>query len=218
MTVRALLACTLLALAGRSMAAATEEDLFFKSTLEVNEGVLTFLTTPPTNPTHHHQNRLTIFPSSLDDGWVKLEQCHEHIDAVPSSQIVYREDRIRDLRLTRVENIGKVWVQGHTVQMENIAPAALLCVLAQTRALSADGNGGYTLSNGPYMRRFLDGYYPMRVSVAVLLRVPGLRYVAIAPPAQDGFAVYQDTDEVGYDTWFEGELNTHIRFTLAVQP
>lgn len=186
--------------------------MFFKGVADVNEGELHFLETAPSAPAHHHRNRLTIDDDSLRSGWVKLDQCHENIDAVPSSQIVYREDRIRDLRLTRIENIGRVWVEGHTVQMENIAPAAVLCVEAETLALHADGEGGYSLQNGPYMRRFLDGYYPMRVSMTVRLHTPRIRFLDIAPPAQAGFTVQHDAHEVGYDTWFEGRLITVIRF------
>ena len=48
----------------------------------VNEGQLVFLSAPPDGEIHHHINRITITESSLDDGWVKLVQCHEHLDPV----------------------------------------------------------------------------------------------------------------------------------------
>lgn len=198
-----------------AQATMSEEEMFFKGAADVNEGELRFLASAPKHPAHHHLSRLTIDDTSLETGWVKMDQCHTHIDAVPSSQIVYREDRIRDLRLTRAENIGRVWVQGHTVQMENIAPAAVLCIEADTQALAADGNGGYTLKNGPFMRSFLDGYYPMRVSMTVRLHTRNLRFLDITPPAQEGFTVNLGSDEVGYDTWFEGRLTTTIRFVAS---
>ncbi|MCU0934191.1 MAG: hypothetical protein MUE86_07100, partial [Thiobacillaceae bacterium] len=60
----------------------TEEELFFKSVADVNEGALRFLATPPARPVHHHQNKIVITRDSLSSGWVGLEQCHHHLDAV----------------------------------------------------------------------------------------------------------------------------------------
>jgi hypothetical protein len=193
--------------------AASEEDLFFKNISEVNEGELRFLPKAPDHPVHHHQNRITLTQDSLISGWVRLEQCHQHLDPVPSSQIVYGQDRIRALRITRTENIERAWVQDHSVQMENIQPAALICIEGESQALLHDGPNAYVLRNGPYMRRFLDGYYPMRVTMTVVLGKSGLRFDAMHPAAQPGFSVHASPDEVGYDTWFEGRLITSIRFT-----
>jgi len=194
--------------------AASEEDLFFKNISEVNEGELHFLPKAPDQPVHHHQNRITLNTDSLISGWVRLEQCHQHLDPVPDSQIVYNQDRIRALRIVRTENIERAWVQEHSVQMENIGPAALICVEGESQALLHDGPDAYVLRNGPYMRRFLDGYYPMRVTMTVIPGNSGLRFDSLSPPAQPGFAVHVSPDEVRYDTWFEGRLMTSIRFTL----
>jgi len=193
-------------------AAPSEEELFFKSVSDVNDGDLHFLAQVPDRPVHYHQNHIVLSKDSLASGWVKLRQCHYNIDAVPFSQIVYGEGRIRDLRITRTENIERAWVLDHSVQMENIAPAALICIEAESRALLNDGEGRYWLRNGPYMRRFLDGYYPMRVSMSVQYGASGLRFYGTVPVAQPGFVVQQKDSEVGYDTWFEGRLITEIRF------
>ena len=162
---------------------------------------------------HHHQSLLTLSPDSLVSGWVKLEQCHRHIDAVPSSQIIYNVDSIRGLRITRVENIERAWVQDHSVQMENIAHDAVLCIEAESRALLEDGPNAYLLKNGPFMRNFLDGYYPMRVTLTVKLGASKLRFDSITPAAQTGFDVHANAEEVGYDALFEGRLTSLIRFT-----
>lgn len=211
-----ILAC--LCLARPAGAAMTEEEMFFKDVAEVNEGSLHFLTQAPASPVHHHQNRITLTESSLIDGWAELDQCHSHIDAVPSTQIVYSTERIRALRISRAENIGKSWVQGATVQLENVGRDAIICIQAQTRALSADGEGGFQLKNGPYMRRFLDGYYPMRVSMVVNMQAPELRFRDIDPAPQPGFSLRQADREIGYDTLFEGRLKTLIRFTRQARP
>lgn len=186
--------------------------MFFKGAAEVNEGELRFLDKAPETPVHHHQNRITLTAESISTGWARLEQCHSHIDAVPSSQVVYSRERIRDLRVVRAENIGKAWVQDNTVQMENVGHAAVLCVEAETRTLAADDRGGYVLRNGPYMRRFLDGYYPMRVSMTVRLATPKLAYAGIEPGPTRGFKVEVEPGEVRYEALFEGRLRTAVHF------
>lgn len=193
-------------------AAPSEEALFFKNIDEVNEGELRFLVKAPDDKAHHHLNHITLTPDSLVSGWVKLEQCHEHLDAVPRSEIVYSPDRIRALRVLHAENVEQAWVEENTVQMRNIHHAALICIEAESRALLNEAPNNYVLRNGPYMRRFLDGYYPMRVTMRVSLGDSGLRFDSLVPDAQPGFAVQVGQDEVGYDTWFEGRLITAIKF------
>lgn len=201
--------------AATAWATPTEEELFFKSVADVNEGALRFLATPPAKPVHHHQNRILITRDSLSNGWVGLEQCHHHLDAVASLQIVYRPDRIRALSIVQSENIGRAWVHENTVQMEQIARDALICIRGETLALQDDGAGAYSLANGPYMRQFLDGFYPMRVSMRVRIEHPGLRFLDVTPASQPGFNVDIGASEVGYDAWFEGRLHTLMRFRLG---
>ena len=197
--------------------ATDEEALFFKSVADVNDGDLKFLVQTPDKSVHHHQNRITIDDASLDTGWVHLEQCHAHLDAVPSSQVVYREDFVRNLRVLRAEGIGRAWVEGPSVQLENVERNALLCIQADTHALSPLTDNGYYLRNGPYLRRFLDGYYPMRVSLSVHLATPKLRFSSVSPRPQPGFQVNITSQGVDIDALFEGRLNTEVRFDL-IQP
>lgn len=203
-----------LLLPGLAYAAMSEEDMFFKSVSEVNDGDLKFLSAEPSSPVHHHENRITLLRSSLDDGWARLEQCHHHLDPVPDMQIVYSRDRIRNLTILRSENIGRSWVQENTVQMDQVARNALICISAETQALTTDG-AGYALSNGPYMRRFLDGYYPMRVSMQVRWDMPELHFADISPQPQTGFTFNLTSNQVAYEALFEGALRTRIRFSVA---
>jgi len=196
-------------------AALSEEEMFFKGVADVNEGDLRFLSQAPQSPVHHHQNQITLSAASLATGWAKLEQCHQHLDPVPDMQIVYGQDRIRNLAIVSSENIGRTWVHENTVQMEQVARNALICISADTRALAADGDNRYSLTNGPYMRRFLDGYYPMLVSMRVLMQAPGLRFLDITPEPQTGFKVTQTANEVAYEALFEGALRTTLRFSVA---
>jgi hypothetical protein len=201
---------------GLLAAPATEEDWFERDWSEqveaVSDGELRFLAQPPREKVHHQHNRLTIHDSSLEDGWVDVLQCHEGLDAVPRAQVVFGRKRTRGVQLVSYRDIRKVWVEGASVQLEEVGPKAELCVKAQMRTLTLEPDGSYTLLNGPFMRRFLDGYYPLRVSADVSLESRRLAYADIDPPPQPGFHVWQNGSTVHFDAWFDGRLVTRLRF------
>ena len=205
-----MLASGLLGLAIGVAQAAT--DFGMESAHNVNEGVLHFLEKPPAKPVHHHQNQIRIDDSSLRSGWGKLSQCHEHLDPVPRAQITFREGFVRDLKVTSSARIKRAWVEGSSVQLVNVEPGARLCLSAQTRALRDMGNGYFTLCNGPYMRKFLDGYYPMRVSIRLEYPPDTLPILDISPAEQKGFSVSHAPGRVTIDGVFEGELYTLVQF------
>jgi len=188
------------------------------STEDVNEGELVFLARPPAKPVHHHFQRLILDARSRQSGWVRMAQCHENLDPVPATQIVFRPGRIRDLEITQVRGIERAWVEGDTVQLENVGRDARLCLRGLSRALTPQPDGGWALVNGPYMRRFLDGYYPMRVTVVIEYGEARLRPVRIRPPGQPGFTVEQAPGRIRLEAWFEGRLQTEIRFVAADSP
>ena len=188
------------------------DDLEEKA-LSVNEGDLVFLPPQPHEKVHHHHNRIILHTTSLLDGWITLHQCHEQIDAVHEAQIVYHKGRVRDLSIDFSRNIGRVWVEGHTIQLRNILHDAALCITASSKALNLNPDGTYTLNNGPFMRRFLDGYYPMHVTLDIALPANCLRVEHMSPQQQDGFEVRQLADKLSIDTWFEGRLLTAITFS-----
>lgn len=204
-----------LALALPAAAMGAEDDWLFDDAEErarrVNTGDLVFLDRPPEKAVHHHVTRLDITREALGSGWVLLEQCHDNLDKVPSSQIVYQPGRVRALSLVSHRNIGSVWVEGESVQLRDVAADAQVCVVAETKALHALGEGRYELRNGPFMRKFLDGYYPMHVSLDVRY-TEGLRPEGTSPEAQPGFVVAYGDGRISIDAWFEGMLRTVIRF------
>jgi hypothetical protein len=184
----------------------------------VNEGSLRFLTVPPAKSYHTHFNDIRISAESLEDGWITLRQCHENIDPVPAAQVVYRQGGIRDLQIISARGIGRAWVEGHTVQLENVARPARLCVEAQSRAFHATADGIYTLRNGPFMRQFLDGYYPMRVRMIISYPTDLLTPVGNEPTAQTGFDVRWSEGRIGVDALFEGRLQTCFVFCDRSRP
>lgn len=181
-------------------------------TAAVNDGELEFIPAADAVGAHAHRNHIRITDDSLEQGWVGLEQCHENIDAVPAAQILFRSGGVRGLEIASRRNIGKAWVEGHTVQLEDIAKDAALCIRGESQALYHLGDGHYRLRNGPYMRRFLDGYYPMRVALSIDYPADRIRLVGQSPTNQPGFDVHQREHSVDVDATFEGRLVTCFDF------
>jgi len=195
--------------AGPAHAAA---DLTFESAADVNEGSLNFLQTAPAKAVHHHQNRLRIDADSLSTGWVHLTQCHDNLDAVPRAQITFREGFVRDLKLDSFSRIESAWIEGASVQLVNVEPGARLCLSVLTRALRSTGNGYFNLYSGPYMRKFLDGYYPMRVTLDIEYPPQLLKLIDISPSEEPGFKHTESAGSIQLDAVFEGVLLTLIQF------
>lgn len=187
-------------------------DLTFESATDVNEGILHFLETPPAKRIHHHQNSFHIDSDSIATGWVHLTQCHDNLDAVPRAQITFREGYVRDLKLDSYKQIESAWIEGASVQLVNVQPGARLCLSALTRALRHSGNGYYNLYSGPYMRKFLDGYYPMRVTLDIEYPPELLMLLDISPSEEPGFRHLETPGSIRLDAVFEGELSTLIQF------
>ena len=182
------------------------------SAADVNEGELSFLSKPPTKLVHHHHNVLTISDQTVRNGWAELRQCHSNLDKVPATQIVFREDRIRDLRILSFSGIEAAWVEGGTVQLKQVGENAKICVGLKSKVLYKQPDGNLHIANGPFMRKFLDGYYPMHVSMEVIMKTKKLRFVDITPTIQNGFKVSVAAHLVTFDAWFEGRLTTLLRF------
>jgi len=201
-----------LAVTARVDAADFPEDDLEVRIERVNEGELRFLEQPPQRPVHRHSNLIRITSTSLKDGWVKLEQCHEGLDAVPELQILYHPQRIRAIRILDSEGVGAFRVEGPSVQLRKVGEGARVCLRAESRALQKLPEGGWLLQNGPYMRRFLDGYYPMGVSLEIRYPVASMQLVGREPLNQPGFRLRERPGVIEADAWFEGRLFTRFTF------
>lgn len=187
-------------------------DLTFESAHNVNEGTLHFLDKPPARTVHHHQNWFRIDADSLATGWVRLVQCHDNLDAVPRAQITFREGFVRDMKVLSYDEIESAWIEGASVQLVNVRRGARLCLAADTRALRHTGNGYYNLYSGPYMRKFLDGYYPMRLTLEIEYPPALLSLLDVTPAAQPGFQLDDAPGHLRMDAVFEGVLQTLTQF------
>lgn len=201
-------------------AAHAEDDAWLEGfdevdTSAVNEGSLTFLADPPADPVHSHHNRIRLTTRSLRDGWAQLYQCHTNLDPVPDAQVVFRAGRIRQLQVEKAAGIGVARVEGHSVQLEDVTRGAELCISAESRVVVPRADGGFLVRNGPFMRRFLDGYYPMHVILEVELPPGNWSLADSKPLPQPGFTVQYTDDTLTADAWFAGELQTKFYFMPA---
>jgi hypothetical protein len=210
---------TLLILLIPAIAAAIDDlnDSWFEDDVQVriaavNGGDLVFLVEAPSAPVHHHHSRIILDPESLDNGWVTMIQCHSHLDAVPRTQVLYHHTRVQELTILSSKNIGKAWVEGHSVQLTDVEQGASICIQARARTLEFNEDGSFSLRGGPFMRRFLDGCYPMRVSMNIEVPRDYLRFVDTRPQVQDGFDVHETAAGIHVDARFEGKLYTEVRF------
>jgi hypothetical protein len=204
-------------LMGKDPASAENWDDWFENDYEaealaVNEGELEFLSEAPDKIPPTLSNRLTITSDSMKDGWVDLLQCHERLDPVSAAQVLYHARRTRDIEIVSSNNIDKAWVFKNSVQMENISKDASLCVKARVKALYPNFDGIYSMRNGPFLRRFLDGYYPMRVTMDVALPPGELSFGAITPQEQAGFTVSHDEASMQVEALFVGLLEIEVYF------
>ena len=181
---------------------------------EVNEGQLVFLSGKQDKTLHHHHNSVTILPHSLEDGWILIKQCHSNIDRVAAAQVLFKAERVKNIKILSTHHIEKAWVEGASVQMENIGAAATICLQANTRSLEREADGTYRLHNGPFMRRFLDGYFPLRVSLDLNYEQTNLELTDFQPMVQAGFAVTRSEGKLHLDTVFEGKLRTEFHFRI----
>ena len=181
--------------------------------LAVNEGKLEFLLEKPDKPVHHSSNTFILDNNSLKTGWVELIQCHSHLDAVPEAQIVYGYRYMKKLRIESYSGIKQTWIEGDTVQLMDIQRGAKLCIRAEVRILYSSADGSFVLKNGPFHRKFLDGYYPMQVTLTIEFPDESIRFKSMNPQMQPGLTVRQGKGKLDINTWFEGELRTEIRFT-----
>lgn len=185
------------------------------STEDVNEGELEFIAPITDKSILHSGSVLSITEKSLETGWVSLDQCYRNLDPVSKTDVVHRYKNIKQLKITASGNIGEVRIDGQTIQLEDVSSSAYICVQAEVQILKKTSQDTFILSNGPYYRQFLHGYYPYHVTVSISYPADKLKYTRISPAPQPLFEVIQQPGKLLVDTWFEGILMIDIKFSGA---
>lgn len=193
---------------------AREEQRQLEKARQVNEGELVFLTATPDPDGARMEKRILLDRQSLETGWAEMRQCHDNLDPAPAVQIVYNDERTREIRITQRDGVGMARVDGPSVQMREIERGARICVSARVLAIVPHPTGeGYLVENGPFMRRFLDGYYPMQVRLRVDWPTGWLELAGSEPAAQPGLAIEADRNGVTLEAHFEGRLISRLHLS-----
>lgn len=180
---------------------------------EVNEGQLNFLEPTPEKKVFHSTINIIIDENSIDNGWIKLQQCYENLDPIHTSAIVYRHRFMKNLKIKSSRNIKLAKVSGHKVLLKDVAKNASLCITAEVRNFYQNEDKSFSIINGPYHRKFLDGYFPYHLTLIIQFS-PLLKFSYSIPDPQKGFHIKQKQNELTLDSWFEGRLKTEFRFNL----
>lgn len=181
---------------------------------KISGRALSFLSATKHMKVMHSENRIMVSESSLTDGWVSLSQCYHQLDAFPRVEVVYQYRQMRKLQVVSQKGISKAQVEGQSVQLEHVSKNASLCIRAEVQILTKEKNG-YYLKNGPFRKKFLDGYFPMRVTVHIDYPPKLLSVNSTEPQAQMHFVVKQKPGSITLHGIFEGELNTQVVFSRA---
>ena len=173
---------------------------------EVNRGSLNFFSSAPEGEHLRIINHLRIEETSLKDGWVTMNQCHENLEAFPRAEVVYAYEEMRSLRVVETTKIANAKVDGNSVQLSEVRQGAKLCVQADVRIMRKQKGGSYQLINGPFYRRFLDGFYPLYVELVINFPENSLQFKSVKPDRQPGLSVSKQPGKLTLQAWFEGEL------------
>ncbi len=180
--------------------------------VQVNENEIEFLPVPPAKPVLHTINKLIINQNSIDNGWVKLAQCYKHLDPIGKTDVVYRYKFLRALDITSKRHIGKATIKGQSIALEDVGNNAELCVKAEVRIFYQNPDSTFSLINGPYHRKYLDGYFPYHVTLSIQYPESKLTLINTIPREQPGFELDKETNRLTVDTHFAGTLMTEIIF------
>jgi hypothetical protein len=183
---------------------------------QVGQGELLFLSSRPDGRILESINQLTVDRHSLESGWVDFRQCYRGLDPVSKTEIVYAYRNMRALKVESYHGIAAAQAKSASIELEDVARGAGLCATAQVQILGHNPDGSYTLRNGPFHRRFLDGYFPMRVTLDVRFPADYLQLVSLTPAAQPGFVVVRETGRLRVDALFAGSLTVEAVFAPAV--
>ena len=180
--------------------------------VQVDEGQLVFLSAKPEKPVLHAITELTIKQQSIISSWVNLSQCYKHLDPVASTAVVYQYQSMKNLRILSTQNIGSANVVNQTIELENVLPDAQLCIAAEVKIFNRLSDNTFSLVNGPYHRKFLDGYFPYHISLSIHYPESKLKIIGTSPAPQSGFQVKSDENKIMFDSVFAGKLTIEAIF------
>lgn len=178
------------------------------------EGQLRFLEAHPEPHTYRYESRVRISEESLITGVVTLNTCHFELDPIRKVVIAFNPNRLQKLEITQASGVGSLEVRGHLIEMTDVKRGASVCIDLESKALERLNETTYRLNAGPLMRRYFDGYLPMRATL--MLSWPGDRITLkeTNPAPQKGVTLLQFPGRAEMDIIFAGRLTANIDLTV----
>lgn len=159
------------------------------------------------------ENHLSVTPTSIQDGWMKFSQCHHQLDPVAKIEVSYNADNTRSLKLKSSQGIENIKVHPHSVELQNVTRGAMVCINGESKTLFNNGKD-FVIKRGPYMRKFLDGYYPMIVEENIFLQGVDAQLIESSPLTIESAQSASKIHEYCYRYAFEGKLQPNYTFKL----
>jgi pimeloyl-ACP methyl ester carboxylesterase len=190
-----------------------------QAALSVSKGTLGFVDAAKIDSRFDYNmtNKLHFLPNSLMDGWLSLTQCHYNLDPVKALEIVYAQDKTRKLNVISQQHIGSAKAEGNRVELRDIQGSAHVCISAETKGLEQIAHNQWQLKRGPFMRRYLDGYYPMQASLEVDWSDMPLHLINHYPSEQMGVQTNVQAQSFRATYRFEGQLSPQLLFEQQAQ-
>lgn len=196
--------------AGVSAIAAAGDDLEWLS--DIADEDFQPIDRPLDQTPFHHIKTLIVTADSLAGGWVHNHQCHRYFSVTPSLDIVFPTGKIRNITIADASNVGDVEVRGHTIQLKDVNEKSALCINSENLLLNREPGGVYRVTAGPFYYRFLDGYFPMEVSLQVQYPPSLLEVMRVVPGNRRGVEITRNDGEVRLWSRFEGTLWVQVFF------
>lgn len=170
-----------------------------------------FLKQPPAQAPHRQEMKVLIDAQSLKTGLVRVDQCHYQLDPVPATQIVFGP-ALRALQVTRSRNIGSLDLEDRSVQLHDVGEGAEICLRTVNQVFRQQADGSFVLRNGPFMRQFLDGYFPLQLHYQI--RYPGslLALESVSPDTPVNTLQKDPDGKLDLQVLFTGPLRLETRF------
>ena len=180
---------------------------------KVNEGKLKFINNIDAENIFRSTINISIDQESIEQGWTTLSQCYTNLDPISLTAIVYRKKFIKNIEIISSKNIKNTKVSGQKIILNDVSKNAKICIKLNSRNFYQNEDKSFSLVNGPYHRKFFDGYFPYHLTLNIKYD-PSLNYHYSIPKQQMGFSVTQNSHALKVNTLFEGKLKTEFRFNL----
>ena len=184
--------------------------------ITVNGGQLNWLTEEETLGQYGLENNLTVTRSSLSDGWVQFTQCHNNLDPIRKIIVQYNPKNTRALQVQSADKIESVGIDenNRAAVLIGVEKQARVCISGESKSLEETAEG-YLVKRGPYMRKFLDGYYPMALKETISWPQTDLKLNTTDMQKQLGqsYDYSNQSKTLIAQYWFEGRLSPRYVLT-----